>query len=142
MSTFNNHDNFTSPYDTDEFNVPRLLRGSSIQEQYLQHGTEDWVLGKHVRGFFDDEEMDIDQCIQQNANKRLRYSDEVRSQGEFAPFSSYEAYPDTLNMEMPFTPVFDSNQTSSLESQEIYSSTESRASDYSEDSSKVQEEDK
>ena len=63
MATFSNHNNYLSPYDTDEFNVPRLLRGSSIQEQYLQHGTEDWVLGKHVRGFFDDEEMDIDQCI-------------------------------------------------------------------------------
>ena len=43
-------------------------------------------------------------------------------------------------MEMPFTPVYDSNQTSSFESQELYTSlsTEGPVSDHSEDSSQVQ----
>ena len=54
MSGFNNHNNLTSPYDTDKFNVPLLLRGSSMQEHYLQE-TEDWGLGKHDRCFFDED---------------------------------------------------------------------------------------
>jgi hypothetical protein len=139
MSTLNNHDDFAEPYDMDIFNVPLLLRGLSIQEP-LQ-GPEDWHLGKHERGFFGDEERDLDELIQQNANKRVRYSDEDNIQGEFAPFSLYQAYPATLNLEMPFTPVSDSNQTSSFESQELsnYLSTESPVSHHSsEDSSLVQ----
>jgi len=101
-----------------KFDVPLLLRGFSNQDP-LQ-GPEDWLLGKHERGFFfGDEEMDLDYLIQQNANKRPKYSDEYNIEGEFAAFSLQPAYPATLNFEMPFTPVSDSNQTSSFESHEV-----------------------
>ena len=64
--------------------MPLLLRDLSIQEP-LQ-GPEDWHLGKHERGFFFCEEFDLDELIQQNANKRPRYSDEDNIQGEYAAF--------------------------------------------------------
>lgn len=123
----------------DMFSVPLLLRGFSNQEP-LQ-GPEDWHLGKHERDFFGDEDMDIDKLIQQNANKRPRFSDDYNIEGEFAAFSLQQAYPATLNFDMPFTPVFDSNQASSFESQELsnFLSTEGPASHHSsEDSSQVQ----
>ena len=117
MSAFNNDNNQPEAYDLNIFSVPRVLRGFSIQDP-LQ-GPEDWLLGKHERGFFFGEELDLDELIQQNANKRPRYSDEDNYQGEYAAFQLQQAYPATLNFEMPFTPVSDSNQTSSFESHEV-----------------------
>ena len=70
MSALNNYNNFTEDYDTDMFDVPMLLRDSSIQQQQ-QHrlqGPDNWLLGKHERrGFFGEEEMDIEDLIQQSA---------------------------------------------------------------------------
>ena len=80
MSAFNNQNNFTDPYNTNMFNLPQLLRDSSFQVQYLQE-TEDLFLGKHERGFFEDEDMDIDSLREQSAYKRIRYSDEHYLQG-------------------------------------------------------------
>ena len=73
MSIFNNDNNYADPYNTNIFNVPRLLRDSSIQQQYLLE-PEYWTLGKHERGFFEQEAMDIDDLREQSAYKRIRYS--------------------------------------------------------------------
>ncbi len=132
MSAFHNdNNNFPGAYDTDMYNVPLLLRDLSIQQQ-----PEGWLLGKHERGFFGEEEMDLEEVIQQSASKRLRYSDEYNFlNSEFAAFSLQQAYPSVFDMENPFTPVSDSNQTSSFSSQDIHTSlsTEGPVSDHSED---------
>jgi hypothetical protein len=71
MSAFDKDNNFTDPYNTDKFNVPQLLRDSSIQEHYPQE-PEYWVLGKHERSFFDEDPQDIEEYIKQNAEKKLK----------------------------------------------------------------------
>ena len=94
-------------------------------------------------GFLGDEVMDLEELIHSSAHKRPKYSEEYNIQAGLEALSLQQAYLSTVNMDMPFTPVYDSNQTFSFESQELYTSlsTEGPVSDHSEDSSQVQAED-